>query len=407
MPAEDRISGVSTTATAVTLPIKLLKNRKPAGGRETYQAVGRCKNWGLRTASPSQTRVPTMATTCLINNYNYARFICHALDSALGQTVPFDEIIVVDDGSRDGSVDLLTSKYAHLPTVQIISKKNQGQLSCFNEGFARSTGDILFFLDADDLYEPNYVEQAIAIYQRDPSFDFVISAHRQFGNRDSLQLKYAEDRDLGYSVILALWLREWIGGPTSCLSMRRRVLDQILPLPFAEAWRIRADDCLVFGASLAGARKYYLAQPLVRYRVHDQNQFFGRCSDKSAVYRRRLAVNALFEYLRRSLCYDLERLSDHHHREFCTISRPTFGQLMRYFRISIGTRASLIRRLVCMAEMTAHFLRTSMRPPRVVTRDASTSMDRDPAPPPRLFVPAESAVHTGVRRPRATMRNAA
>ncbi len=300
-----------------------------------------------------------MAITCLINNYNYAHFLGDALDSALGQTMPFDEIIVVDDGSTDGSLELISSRYAQHPAVRVLAKENQGQLSCFNEGFACSTGDIVFFLDADDVYEPNYVEQAVAVYRRDPSFDFVFCAHRQFGERDSLQLMFSEDRDLGYSVILTALLREWIGGPTSCLSMRRSVLEKILPLPFPEAWRTRADDCLVFGSSLAGARKYYLAQPLVRYRVHSANQFFGRSLDKHTVYRRRLAVNTLFEHLQSSLCYDIDRLAEHHHREFCTIARPTFRQLKRYYSVSVGMHASLIRRLACIAEMTAHFLRTA------------------------------------------------
>ena len=194
-----------------------------------------------------------MKIACLINNYNYADFIVEAVDSALRQTVPFDEIIVVDDGSTDGSRELLARKYGQNPRVQIVAKQNQGQLSCFNAGFARSTSDILFFLDADDVYEPNYVEQSLAVYRRDSTIDFVFCGHRQFGEQDGLQLKYAADRDLGYSAILTAYLHEWIGAPTSCLSMRRTVLEKILPLPFLEAWRTRADDCLVFGASLAGA----------------------------------------------------------------------------------------------------------------------------------------------------------
>jgi glycosyltransferase involved in cell wall biosynthesis len=348
-----------------------------------------------------------MTTTCLINSYNYAHFIGDAIDSALAQTVPFDEIIVVDDGSTDGSLELLASKYAGHPTVQIIAKANEGQLSCFNAGFARAKGDIIFFLDADDVYESNYVEQSLLVYHRDQFVDFVFCGHRQFGQRDSLQLKFAEDRDLGYSVILSAFLRDWIGAPTSCLSMRRGILEKILPLPFLEAWRSRADDCLVFGASLAGARKYYLAQPLVRYRVHGENHFFGRPQDKLAVYRRRLAVNALFEHLERKLSYDLKRLAEVHHREFCTIARPTLGQLVKYFRIGATVRASLIRRLGCIAEMTNHFLRASRRPAPVVASAMSPAADRPATVPLRVFAPHESTVVADVTRPRMPQRHAA
>jgi glycosyltransferase involved in cell wall biosynthesis len=313
-----------------------------------------------------------MTTTCVISSYNYARFICEAVDSALGQTVAFDEIIVIDDGSTDGTVDLLKGRYAHRPSIQIVSKENQGQLSCFNEGLRRSSGDIVFFLDADDIYEPDYLEQMLEVYRREPGFDFVYCGRRDFG-RQERGPKSSRDQDFGYSVILTALLRDWIGGATSCLSMRRATLEKILPLPFLDSWRTRADDCLVFGASLAGARKFYLAQALVRYRVHEGNHHCGRSHDEFAVYRRRLAINTLFEHLERKLCFNFERLAEFHHREFCTIARPTMRQLRQYLRISLSCRISLFRRLACMAEMTRYYLRTAMRPARAVVSMSSAN----------------------------------
>jgi glycosyltransferase involved in cell wall biosynthesis len=301
-----------------------------------------------------------MTTTCLINNYNYADFVADAVDSALAQTVPFDQIIVVDDGSTDGSVERLMRLRAAHGRVEIVAKQNQGQLSCFNEGLARATGDVVFFLDADDLYEPDYLAQAMGVYARDPCCDFIFCGCREFGHSHGVQLESAVDRDLGCSVILAAYLREWIGARTSCLSMRRAVLEKILPLPFCEDWRTRADDCLVFGASLAGARKYYLARPLVRYRVHDLNQFCRHAPDKLAVYRRRLAINRLFEHLERKFCYNVARLADFHHREFCTIGRPTLRQLWQYVQIGTMSRDSWFRRVACAADMARHYLRSAL-----------------------------------------------
>ena len=343
-----------------------------------------------------------MITTCVISSYNYAQFICEAVDSALGQTVAFDEIIIVDDGSTDGTVELLKGRYAHHPSIQIVSKENQGQLSCFNEGFLRSSGDIVFFLDADDVYEPDYVEQMLEVYRREPGFDFVYCGVRRFGRKES-GLKSARDQDFGYSVILTACLRDWIGGPTSCLSMRRATLEKILPLPFLDSWRTRADDCLVFGASLAGARKFYLARALVRYRVHDQNQFCGRSPDKFAVYRRRLAINTLFEHLERKLCFNFERLAEFHHREFCTIAKPTMRQFRQYLRISLSARISMFRRLACMAEMTRHYLRTAIRSTQAAVSIPSTNRD---AAPLRVFMPKDTAIDAAPTQP-AQQRRAA
>ena len=329
-----------------------------------------------------------MTTTCVISSYNYAQFICEAVDSALAQTVAFDEIIVVDDGSTDGTVELLKGRYAHHPSIQIVSKENQGQLSCFNEGFLRSSGEIVFFLDADDIYEPDHLEQMLEVYRREPGFDFVFCGRRDFGLRER-GLQSARDQDFGYSVILTALLHDWIGGPTSCLSMRRATLEKILPLPFLDSWRTRADDCLVFGASLAGARKFYLARALVRYRVHERNHHCGRSHDKFAVYRRRLAINTLFEHLERKLCFNFERLAEFHHREFCTIAKPTMRQFRQYLRISLSARISLFRRLACMAEMTRHYLRTTIRSARAARSVPSTNRD---AAPLRVFMPKDNAI---------------
>ncbi|HTM55324.1 MAG TPA: glycosyltransferase [Pirellulales bacterium] len=348
-----------------------------------------------------------MITTCLINSYNYARFVGDAVDSALAQSAPFDEIIVVDDGSNDGSPELLAKKYGQHPRVQIVCKPNAGQLSCFNDGFTRARGDVVFFLDADDVYQECYLETALDIYRREAAVDFVFCGHRQFGDREALKLLYPNDRDLGYSVILAAYLREWIGAPTSCLSMRRSVLEKILPLPFVDEWRTRADDCLVFGASLAGARKYYLAQPLVRYRVHGANAFCGRPADRFAAYRRRLAVNRLFEYLERKFFYNLARLADLHHREFCTIGRPTLAQFAQYLRIGMASRVSAFRLLGCIAEMTRHWLRTSMKRPADAVRINQPPADPGASPSLRIFDTTDTTVSASAESSSAQTRRAA
>ena len=300
-----------------------------------------------------------MKTTCLVNNYNYHRFVALAVDSALEQTVPFDEIIVVDDGSTDGSAELLRDRYAGHERVTIYAKPNQGQLSCFNEGYRLAAGDIIFFLDADDLYEPTYLDKALQVYEWAPECDCLLAGERRFGCVTDKRPD-GPDLDLGCSVLAAWHLRSWLGAPTSCLSMRRRLLERVLPVPFLEDWRVRADDCLVFGASLAGGRKFRLGERLVRYRIHDRQNFTGRGYDRFADYRRKLAVNRLFELYRLRLGYDFERLAEFAHREFRTIARPGLVQLLDYLRIAWRAPAGVLRRLSMAGSMLGHFLATRL-----------------------------------------------
>jgi len=82
--------------------------------------------------------------------------------------------------------------------------------------------------------------------------------------------------------------------------MRRDILRKVLPIPNTEDWRVRADDCLVWGASLVGAKKFYLSQPLVRYRIHQNNQFHNSKfvnTDKDYEYKRFWKRNSLFNYI--------------------------------------------------------------------------------------------------------------
>lgn len=241
-----------------------------------------------------------VTTSCLINNYNYAQFLAEAIDTALKQTVKFDEIIIVDDASTDNSVEII-AKFAQETNVKYILKnKNQGQLSSFNEGFLATTGDIVFFLDADDQYEPEYLETALDFYQRRSECDFVFCAYKKFGATEEIYQQYHVDLDLGYSVIRTLCTGEWIGSITSTLSIRREIISKFLPIPHIEDWRVRADDCLVWGASLVGAKKFYIARPLVKYRIHQDNQYYNKKfldTNKSYEYKRLLKQTSLFNYI--------------------------------------------------------------------------------------------------------------
>ncbi len=297
-----------------------------------------------------------MKTTCLINNYNYSQYIIEAVESALGQTVSFDEIIVVDDGSTDDSVALLRQVCHNYSTVRLIEKANGGQLSCFEAGFAEATGDIIFFLDADDVYRPEYLATALAYY-RNNQCDFLMAGMEKFGNDTGKVIFRYSNNYYGYSVLRTWLLREWIGMPTSALSMRRWVLAKIFPYPDFADWRVRADDVLVYGASLVRAKKGYCADPLVNYRIHGANNYTGRKLDKELDYKynHSFLVDKLIAYYVKQQGYT-NRTQRLLYQEFLTHKQPNVSLFRRYLKVVRKSDLPWAEKVSQTMRIIAHFL---------------------------------------------------
>ena len=94
----------------------------------------------------------------IIPNYNYADYIGLAIDSVLAQTYPNVEIVVVDDGSKDDSIEILA---AYDGRIKLILQQNQGVSVARNTGAANSSGELLAFLDADDVWRPEKLEKQV------------------------------------------------------------------------------------------------------------------------------------------------------------------------------------------------------------------------------------------------------
>lgn len=103
--------------------------------------------------------------TIIIDNYNYAQYLTEAIESALRQSYHRTEVIVVDDGSTDNSRDVI-ARYGE--RIIPVLKENGGQASAFNAGLARGQGDIVIFLDADDVLLLGTVARVIQAFRAQP-----------------------------------------------------------------------------------------------------------------------------------------------------------------------------------------------------------------------------------------------
>ena len=122
--------------------------------------------------------------TVIIPVYNIAIYISRCLDSVLKQTYQELEIIAVNDGSTDGSLEILNS-YALLDKrVVVIDKENGGVTSCRKTGVERANGEYVFFLDGDDWLELDTLERLYKVAKERDADVVVGDIYKSFGDRD-------------------------------------------------------------------------------------------------------------------------------------------------------------------------------------------------------------------------------
>ncbi|HAT12703.1 MAG TPA: glycosyl transferase [Microcoleaceae bacterium UBA10368] len=112
----------------------------------------------------------TPQVSVIIPAYNGDRYIVQAVESSLSQTFTDLEIIVVDDGSTDGTHQVL---HPYLDRIRYIYQENQGVAAARNRGIKEAQGEFLAFLDADDYFLPSKLEKQLACFDVDPALDMV------------------------------------------------------------------------------------------------------------------------------------------------------------------------------------------------------------------------------------------
>jgi len=214
----------------------------------------------------------------LINNYNYAQFLGQAIESALNQTYKNVEVIVVDDGSMDNSREIISS---FSDRIKAIYKKNGGQASAFNTGFAASNGEFIFLLDADDLFDIQKIEKSIRFFECNDEIGWIF--HRikyvdsQLNEMDKLNV-YNQCMCEFDLVDVRETLKkgnkfEFILPATSGLGFKRQTLKSILPMP--ENIKITSDNYVKF-AALSLSKGILLHKYLAFQRIHQSNLFTFR-----------------------------------------------------------------------------------------------------------------------------------
>src|SRR5262249_36511811 len=132
------------------------------------------EDWrSMPMAGPVIPRLVSVIMPC----YNGERYLAESIDSALGQTHPHVELIVVDDGSTDGS-RAVAERYGE--RIQWTQRDHSGIAGARNHGIEQARGEYLAFLDADDLWSPDKLERQVSALEADRSLGIVIGDMEQF-----------------------------------------------------------------------------------------------------------------------------------------------------------------------------------------------------------------------------------
>lgn len=197
----------------------------------------------------------------VIPNYNYGRYLGQAIDSALQQTYSHKEIVVIDNGSTDNSVEVL-HRYDGL--IHWIQQENQGSSGSRNRGICESRGELIAFLDADDVWRPDKLERQVPLFDNPKvglvscGIEYVDSAGKSLG------VEFAEMR--GHLLReLALMEVTVVPAGTSTAVVRRKCLDKVglfdRALSYSSDWDM--------WRRIAGVAEFdAVREPLAQYRRH-------------------------------------------------------------------------------------------------------------------------------------------
>ncbi len=212
----------------------------------------------------------------LLSNYNYAEYIGQAIDSVLEQTYSNFELIIADDGSTDNSREVISGYCVRDPRIFLIAKENGGQGSGFNAAFGASTGELICFLDADDIFRPTKLACMVEAHQQVSNAGFGVHRVQRVNKQRRPQGVWPLGSTLPHG-----WLGEQMlldGGalaympPSSGLSLHRSAAERIFPLPESYPLTATADQVIIRLAPLLTS-VVRRQEVLTEYRLHGANSY--------------------------------------------------------------------------------------------------------------------------------------
>jgi glycosyltransferase involved in cell wall biosynthesis/uncharacterized coiled-coil protein SlyX len=226
-------------------------------------------------------------------SYNQADYLERTIQSVINQTYPNFEYVVQDGGSQDGSKEIL-EKYSDKLTYWE-SRPDAGQAQAINLGFEKTTGEIMAYLNSDDVYLPGAIQYVMNFFEKHPNVD-VVYGHRIIINE--------EDQEIGIWVLprhhrKTLYYADYV--PQETLFWRRRIWDRVGGID--ESFRFAMDWDLLLRFQDVGANIVRLPRFLAAFRVHQSQKTSHQIYD-IGLQEMRAIQTRYFDEINEEIIYD-------------------------------------------------------------------------------------------------------
>jgi glycosyltransferase involved in cell wall biosynthesis len=318
-----------------------------------------------------------LVISAIIPLYNGAAFIEEALRSVFAQTLLPDEVIVVDDGSTDNGAEIVRRLALTFP-IRLLQQKNSGQSAARNSGVDHSHGDLIAFLDQDDIWYPNHLAELVKPFLQEHGAELAWS----YSDIDEID-------EAGSMVVRGIFAQAKLVHPKrdliTCLSQDMFVLPSATLISrhafqkaggFDERLSGYEDDDLFLRLFQAGYNSVFLPEPLSKWRIFQSSSSFSPRMAISRLSYARMLIDRFPDDLTRSLYYtrdliaprffrsiaadlrrsiinknDTQRLQALSHLAFIT------GFLRWYLRIPFTFFLLPLLRIPFLAKMLIHYRR--------------------------------------------------
>lgn len=214
-------------------------------------------------SNSSESRSPLVSV--IIPNFNYARYLPQTIGSVLSQSYKNVEVIVVDNGSTDHSLEVLKNFGSQ---IQVIAQENRGQAGARNRGIEECNGEFIAFLDADDFWLPSKLEKQMQVFKSKPEVGAVYcGVIRADGNLNPLRTILPEKRGDILEEFVHMAGAVVQGGESTAIFRRECFLKAGVfdtKLSISTGWDMFRRIAAYFPFD-------YVAEGLVKYRMHGQN----------------------------------------------------------------------------------------------------------------------------------------